>query len=233
MIKKAAEHHLLIDLHGSYKPTGYRRTYPNFITCEGVYGLENSRSVPKLNPEHNVTLPFTRMLVGPMDYTPGAFRNVKKEDHYRTHTNPVAIGSRCHQLAMFVVYDSPLQTVADHPAAYKGEPGAEFIKAVPASWDETIVLSGEIGNYIVVARRLKDKWYLGAMTDYSPRELEVNLDFLGVGDYQIKIFSDDAKTDDDPKHVCIKSKEVISSEKLTIKMVSGGGYAAILTPKNN
>ncbi|UCH09852.1 MAG: glycoside hydrolase family 97 protein [Fidelibacterota bacterium] len=166
VIKKAAEHHLVVDFHGSYKPTGIRRTYPNLLTREGILGLEHTKWSDRITPEHNVTIPFTRMLAGPMDYTPGAFQHVTRDEFEPRYDAPTAMGTRCHHLAMFVVYESPLQMVSDYPGAYRGEPGADFLKQVPASWDEIRVLSGVIGDYAVIARRQDRDWFIGAMTNW-------------------------------------------------------------------
>src|SRR3989442_734925 len=151
VLRTAAKHHLTVDFHGAYAPSGEERTWPNLLTREGILGLEYSKWSDRATPRHNVTIPFTRMLVGPMDYTPGAFRNVTVEAFAPRNDAPVAMGTRGHHLAMYVVYDSPLQMLSDTPAAYRGEPGADFLKVVPASWDETRVLDGRIGEYVVIA----------------------------------------------------------------------------------
>jgi alpha-glucosidase len=153
IVKKAAEHHLLVNFHGAYKPTGFRRTYPNLITREGVLGNEFNKWSRRVTPEHNCTLPFTRMLAGPMDFTPGGFLN-RSRAKFRTNVKPTEVmGTRCHQLAMFVVYDSPLCCVCDHPRNYKGQPGLEFLRVVPTVWDDTKVINGEVGKYITMARQ--------------------------------------------------------------------------------
>ncbi|MGH9340909.1 MAG: glycoside hydrolase family 97 protein [Acidobacteriota bacterium] len=226
--KKAAEHHLLVDFHGAYKPTGLRRTYPNLMTREGVLGLEHTRWSERITPPHNVTIPFTRMLAGPMDYTPGAFRNVTREQFQAQRRAATAMGTRCHQLAMFVVYESPLQVFADYPDAYRNKPGAEFLKVVPASWDETRAPAGEIGQYVVIARRAGDDWFIGAMTDWTPRSLELPLDFLEAGDYEATIYADAADSDINPVHLTVSRLTVRSSDSLKIEMAPGGGYAAHL-----
>ncbi len=172
-LQKAAKHKLLIDFHGAYKPTGIRRTYPNMMTREGIYGLEMSRGGTNVTPEHNVTIPFTRMLLGPMDYTPGGFLNVKRKDYIPGNHPPTVFGTRAHQLAMYVVYESPLQMVSDWPGAYRGTKGGEFLKSVPASWDKTITIDGKIGDYIILARKSGQKWYMGAMSDWKEDDYPV------------------------------------------------------------
>ncbi len=167
-----AKYNLMIDYHGCYKPTGMRRTWPNVITREGIYGLEQARAGGNLTPVHNVTIPFTRMLVGPMDYTPGSFNNVKRKDYVVYNEPPTAFGSRAHHLAQFVVYESPFQMVADWPGAYRQGKGSEFLKVVPASWDETYPVDGKIGEYVVLARKLGNDWFLGAMSDWKAIDIK-------------------------------------------------------------
>jgi len=230
VVKKAAEHHLLVDFHGAYKPTGFRRTFPNLITREGIMGLEYNKWSNRITPEHNVTIPFTRMLTGPMDYTPGAFRNVTKEQFKAQRIEPMAMGTRCHQLAMYVVYESPLQMLSDHPAAYRGQPGLEFLKVVPTTWDETKVLYGKIGEYVCIARKHGDDWFIGAMTNWDPRSLDIPLDFLGEGEYQATIFADGPGADRHPTRVSVTTTKVSAQDKLTANLAPGGGYAMYLSP---
>ncbi len=229
--ENAAEHHLLVNFHGAYKPTGIRRTYPNLITREGVLGLEYLKWSDKADPEHNVTIPFTRMLAGPMDYTPGGFLQVPREEFVPRRTEPRVLGTRCHQLAMFVVYESPLQMVADHPDAYRGELGEEFIRKVPASWDETRALQGEIGEYLVLIRRKGKTWYLGAMTDWSPRSLDIDLEFLDAEkEYRAHIFSDAEESGKNPQRLNYLVKDTGHDERIKIEMAEGGGFAAWFEP---
>ncbi|MCK5330079.1 MAG: glycoside hydrolase family 97 catalytic domain-containing protein, partial [Candidatus Marinimicrobia bacterium] len=230
VVKKAAEHHLLVNFHGAYKPTGIRRTYPNLITREGVMGLEHTKWSDRITPEHNVTIPFTRMLAGPMDYTPGAFQNVTSSDFEPQYQEPVAMGTRCHHLAMYIVFDSPLQMCSDYPTSYRDGDGADFLKIVPASWDETHVISGKIGDYIAIARRYDQDWYIGAMTDWDSRTLDLSLDFLGAGKYQCRIYSDGIDAEIYPKNIVTENILVTRSDRLSAQMASGGGYIAHLTP---
>ena len=230
MARSAADHRLMLNLHGAYRPTGLNRTWPNFLTQEGVLGAENNKWSRRITPTHNLVLPFTRMLLGPMDYTPGGFRNVAPEQFQASFLGPQVMGTRAHQLAMFVVYESPLQMVADSPDVYadgKGglAPGADFLSRVPASWDETRVLAGGIGEYIVVARRSGRDWYLGAMTNEQPRTLEVPLDFLPAADYQVTLWHDgDAATD-----VRREDRRIDAQHRtLTLKLSPSGGAAAHL-----
>ena len=231
VLAKAAENRLVVDFHGAYKPTGIRRTWPNLLTREGVLGLEYSRWSKEAEPEHNVTIPYTRMLVGPMDYTPGAFQNATGD--FRPDTvAPYSLGTRCHQLAMFVVYESPLQVLADAPVNYRKEKGLDFISQVPTVWDETRFVAGEIGEYIVLARKKDESWYLGAMTDWNPRQLEVPLEFLGDGSWKAKIWADGKRAERNPEDVSVSEAEVSAGENLAIELAPGGGYAAVFEPAN-
>lgn len=177
--REAAKHHLLVDFHGSYKPAGLRRAFPNVLTREGVPGLEHNKwSSEVATPEMALTLPFIRMVAGPMDYTPGAMINATKEQHHPVWNRPMSQGTRCQQLAMYVVFESPLQMLADSPSNYLREAEAmDFLSRVPTVWDETRVLKAKIADYVVVARRKGEIWYLAAITDWTPRDLEISLDF--------------------------------------------------------
>lgn len=226
---EAAKRRLLVDFHGSYKPTGFGRTYPNVLTREGVHGLENNKWASSVTPEHNVTLPFTRMLAGPMDYTPGAMINCTQKQFHPVWDKPASQGTRCHQLAMYVVYESPLQMLADNPSNFYKEPESmEFLKEVPATWDETKVLAAKVADYIIVARKNDGKWYIGGMTDWTPREIEIDLSFLDAGLHQMKIIKDGANAGKDATDIKVENKTVSSTDKMKIKMAPGGGWAAII-----
>jgi alpha-glucosidase len=231
ILKLAAEHHLLVDLHGAYKPTGLIRTYPNYLTQEGVMGAEYNKWSARMTATHNVTLPFTRMLLGPMDYTPGGFRNVAPRDFKIQNMGPYVMTTRAHQLAMFVVYDSPFACVADNPGAYRGQAGAEFLKVVPSSWDETRALAGEIGEYIVVARRHGQEWYVGAMTNEQKREIQMPLDFLGSGKYSVTLHADGAQPGDVITTTdSIAGGKLKGAKHLTLKLAPSGGSALRFVP---
>lgn len=230
LLRTAAEHQLMVDLHGAHKPTGIRRTYPHLLTLEGVMGLEHTKWSDLVTPEHNVIIPFTRMLAGPMDYTPGGFDHVLPEHFQARYTNPIVLGTRAHQLAMFVVYESPLQMVADHPSAYRGERGTEFLRHVPTTWDETRVLAGAIGDYIIVARRRGAEWYVGAMTDENARALPVPLDFLGDGRYGVTVYEDGPDAAQSPKDLRTRTLTLGAADTLALRLAPGGGAAVRLTP---
>lgn len=228
-VRKAAEHHLVVDFHGAYKPTGLRRTYPNLLTREGVMGMEYDKSSYRDTPEHDVTIPFTRMLAGPMDFTPGCFNNATREQFKPRDVNPMCQGTRAHQLAMYVVYLSPLSMVSDYPEIFDHLPEMEFIDRVPTVWDETKVVNGDPSKYISIARRQGDDWYLGAMTNWDAHDLEIPLRFLGSSDFEAKIFADGADADIVPTHVVISTKQVRAGDQLSLHLAKGGGAAVIFT----
>ncbi len=229
--RKAAEHHLLVDYHGAYKPTGFNVTYPNIITSEGVHGLENCKWAETVDPEHNVTLPFIRMVAGPMDYTPGAMINANKRNFRIVWSEPMSPTTRCHQLAMYVVYESPLQMLADNPSNYLKEPVCmEFLSAVPSTWDETKVFNAKVSDYIVLARRKGNFWYLGAMTDWTPRDFEIDLSFLPEGNYQIEIWQDGVNADRHAADFKKVSQIISNKSKVNIHLTPGGGWVAIVRP---
>lgn len=230
MLKKSAEHHLAVDIHGMYKPTGLWRTYPHFITQEGVLGLEYSKWSERCNPDHECTIPFIRMLAGPMDFTPGSFGNATKEQFKPVKIQPVSQGTRCHQLAMYVVYESPLQMLCDYPGRYRNQPGIDFLKVVPTTWNETKFINGEVGDYIAIARKNGDEWYVGCMTDWTPRELEIPLNFLSDSDFTAEMYGDAPDADKDANKVEIKQFLVTAKDKIKVKMAPGGGFAMRLRP---
>ncbi|MCY1720607.1 glycoside hydrolase family 97 protein [Prolixibacteraceae bacterium Z1-6] len=229
---ECAKRELLVDYHGAYKPSGLDRAYPNVISYEGVKGLENAKWSTLPDPEHNVTLPFIRMVAGAMDFTPGAMINANKKNFSIVFTEPMSPGTRCHQLGMYVVFESPLQMLADNPSNYYREPECmEFLSVVPSVWDDTKVLEAKVSDYIAVARRSGDSWYVGAMTDWDPRELELKLDFLGDGNYTMKVWKDGINADKHASDFAREEVTVTSSSKVKVKMAPGGGWAAIIQKK--
>lgn len=229
--RSAAAHHLMLDFHGSTKPTGIQRTWPNIMGYEAVVGMEQSKAGRRDNPRHHVMLPFTRMLPGLMDYTPGGFDNVTLEGFTPRMLNPEVMGTRSHHLAMYVVYESPFQMVSDHPSAYRNEPSFEFIKDVPTSWDQTKVLDGQPGEYITIARKSVDRWFVGAMTNEEERQLKIPLSFLGGGSYNATIYRDASDSGRQPKHVVIEEKEVGADDMLNFDLAPAGGAAIKFTPR--
>ncbi len=231
--EKAAEHHLMMDYHGATKPWGMERTLPNALSYEAVLGMENSKAGARDNPEYRVTIPFTRMLAGPMDYTPGGFDNVTRAEFEPRMEKPMVMGTRAQQLAMYVVYQCPFQMVSDWPGAYEGQRAFQFIKDVPTTWDETRVLSGRPGEFITIARRHGDEWFLGSMNTWEPRSLDVPLAFLGAGYYTAEIYADATDADRYPKHVAIGKRVVDSTTHLKVLLAPGGGYAARFLPQRS
>ena len=228
--KAAAAHRLMIDFHGAYKPDGLSRAWPNVITREGVMGAEYSKWSARITPDHDTMLPFTRMLAGPMDYTPGGFDNVTAAEFQPRNSKPMVMGTRAHQLALYVVFDSPLTMVSDYPEAYKAQKDFEFIKEVPASWDETVGVNGKVGEFVTVARRKGKDWYLGSIANWDGREASIPLEFLGPGEYIADIYSDAPDADLNPKHTVIEQRRVNASTLLKMKLAPGGGLAARFSP---
>jgi alpha-glucosidase len=229
--KECAKRKMLVDFHGDQKPATMTRTWPNLISTEGVRGMEWSKWSADSEPKHNVTLPFTRMFLGPMDYTPGAMRNATRTTFAAIHGQPMALGTRCQQLAMYVVFESPLQMLSDSPSNYLREPEImEFLGPVPTEWDETKVLDARIADYVVVARRNGKDWYVGAMTDWTARNLEIDLSFLPEGNFTMEAYQDGVNADryaSDYKKVTI---QVNRTTKVKLPLASGGGWAARIHP---
>ena len=236
IIKKAAEHHLIVDFHGAYMPTGVERTWPNFITREGVLGNEYSKWSYRITPDHCLTIPFTRMLGGHMDFTPGGFIHGTKETFQPGEQTglpyTMVMGTRCYQLAMLVVYESALQVICDSPYNYRKDPaGLDFLKIVPTTWDETKFLDGKVGDYIIVARKSGSDWYVGGMSDWTPRSLNVSFGFLGPGNFKAEIWKDAPDADKIPAHLVKESISLNSQVKKEINLAPGGGFVMQISPE--
>ncbi len=232
VLQVAARHHLQIQFHGFAKPTGLERTYPNLMNHEGVMNLEYLKWGNECAPPHNVTVAFTRMLAGAMDYHLGGFRSVTRAQFKPENFKPVVLGTRAHHLAMYVVFENPMPMLADAPTAYEGQPGFDFLKRVPTTWDETRVLSGKVGEHIVIARRKGDDWYLGAMTAWTPRKLKVELNFLKQGRYTVESWADEANATD-PNQITFTKRTVKSGKTLSLHLSSGGGQVVCIRPAMN
>ena len=230
----AAKYRMMVDFHGTYKPTGLHKTYPNVVNYEGVHGLEQMKwsatTVDQVT--YDVTVPYIRMMAGPMDYTQGAMRNASKSNYRPVNTEPMSQGTRCRQLAEYVVFYSPLNMLCDSPSNYmKEKECTEFIAAVPEVWDESRGLAGKVGEYIAIARRSGSDWYVGAMTDWSAREMTLDLSFLPEGSYQVELYKDGVNAD---RAACDYRKETTdlpSDRKINIKMAPGGGWVAKIALK--
>jgi len=227
LLKRAAEHHLMVDLHGAYHPTGLIRTYPHYLTQEGVLGAEYNKWSARITATHNVNLAYTRMLLGPMDYTPGGFRNVSPDKFEPRDRLPFVQTTRGQALGMFVVFDSPFAIVADSPDTYAESPeGLDFVSAVPTTWDEIRYLTGEIGQSIVIARRKGDEWWIGALNNETARTVKVPLAFLGKGAWKADVRQDGAT----PTSLAGSNPTLSATSTLTLKLAASGGAAARLTP---
>ena len=232
LARKAADYHLLLDFHGMHKPDGLQRTYPNVLNFEGVKGLENNKWTPNDDvPQYDTSLPFIRMLAGPMDYTPGAMRNATRSQFRPIGSNPMSQGTRCHQLATYVVFEAPLQMLCDNPTIYqKEQESTDFISAVPTVFDKTVALDGRVGEYVALARQKGDTWYVGALSNWDPRDLTLDLSFLGPGRYEAVVFRDGVNADRDATDYKREVISVSAQDKLPLKLSNGGGWAARIYP---
>ena len=232
--KKAADYKLLLDFHGMHKPTGIQRTYPNILNFEGVKGLENNKWT--LNddvPTYDCSIPFIRMMAGPMDYTPGAMRNATKSEFRPSHSNPVSQGTRCHQLALYTIFEAPLQMMADSPTAYMAaQESTDFIAKIPTVFDETVALNGQVGKFIVLARRKNTKWYLGVITNWNSRDITIDFSFLEKGKtFEADLFTDGLNAEKAAVDYKREKITVDSATKMTFHLASGGGLSAIIAAK--
>ncbi len=228
--KDAADRKMLIDTHGSYKPAGLGRMYPNYITREAAHGNEFNKWSAEQTPDHNLNLPFIRMVSGPIDYTPGAMRNAQKNNYKIIFDRPMSQGTRCHQLAMYAIYESPLQMLCDAPSLYKKEKESlDLIKQFPTIWEQTIVFDAKVGNYLSLARKNGDNWYLGAMTDWTSRKMRIPLDFLDEDQvYEIQLFVDGPNAERNAEDYLRKVYKVSSKDSLSFDVAPGGGMAAVI-----
>ena len=230
IIKCAAENHLMVDFHGAYKPDGIIRTWPNMITREGVMGNEYYKFSNKMSPEHNVKLAFTRMLAGQMDYTPGAFLNVTREQ-FKNQTPAVVWNTRAAELSKFVIYESPLTVVCDHPDNILNQPGSDFLKIVPTTWDDIKFVGGYPGDYVAIAKRTGDKWFLGVMNNSTGKTVELNVSFLPSGNYEAETWSDTKNSDKEPKEIKKSIVSIKSPGTFKVIMAKDGGFVGILNRK--
>lgn len=229
IVQEAAQHRLLVNFHGAYKPDGMERTYPNLLTREGVMGGEHYKFGKGMSPEHNITLAFTRMLAGPMDYTPGGFLNVTDEN-FKVQVPTLVTNTRCAELAKFIIYESPLTVIADHPKHILQQPGSDFLKIVPTVWDETRFIEGYPREYIVMAKRSGSKWFVGIMNNHSPKEINIDPSiFLPEGEYKLEEWKD-KNAETMPQQLKHKVTKLTEKSMLTIKVGESGGYVGIFTP---
>lgn len=228
-----ARHHLLLDLHGMFKPAGLQHTFPNVVNFEGVHGLEQMKwaelSVDQVT--YDVMLPFIRMVAGPMDYTQGAMRNASRTNYRPVFSEPMSQGTRCRQLAEYVIFTSPLNMLCDNPCNYEAEPECtDFIASVPTVWDESVPIDGRVGEYVLMARRRGDTWYVGGLTDWNSRTVSIDLSFLAPGSYEMALFADGVNADAVARDYRRTTATVDATSRPTIRMAQGGGFAMVLRP---
>lgn len=233
LAEKAAEHKLLIDFHGCYKPTGLQRTYPNVINFEAVYGLEYLKGDYPDMPRNDATIPFLRMLAGPVDYTPGAMVNATKDSYKGIWATPMSQGTRAHQIGLYIVMEAPLVMMADSPNNYRKEQETtDYIAQLPTTFDETVALAGEVGEYAAIARRKGDKWYVGAITNWTERDVTLDFSFLSQGLWKAEIFRDGVNADRNGNDYKVEERNIVSGEKVKIHMAPGGGWTAVISRVN-
>jgi len=222
-----AKYHLILDLHGTHKPAGLNRTYPNVLNFEGVHGLEQMKWRPAGFDQitYDVMIPFIRQVAGPMDYTQGAMRNATRENYYPSNSEPMSQGTRCHQLAMYIVLESPFNMLCDSPSNYMREPeSTSFIAQVPTVWDETVVLDGKVGEYIITARRKGDTWFVGGLNNWDARDVEVDLSFLSSGSHKAVLFKDGVNAHRTARDYKREEVSVSSAQPLKVHLAPGGGF---------
>jgi alpha-glucosidase len=225
MLQKAAKHKLHIQFHGAYKPTGTIRTYPNELTREGTLNYEVNKWDKRITPDHDLNIVFVRMIAGSTDYHMGGFRAVADSLFKVQYTRPLMLGTRCHMLGMYVVLESYLGMLCDYPAAYEGEPGFEFVKTVPTTWDETRVLDAVLHEYIIIARRKGADWYIGSINNHDSRTIEIPLNFLPEGEFNATIYTDAADVNEHPNNLVKRDQKVHAGDRLSLTMAGGGGTA--------
>lgn len=231
ILRAAAKHHILIQLHGIWKPTGLERTFPNLVNHEGALNLEYLKWSDRCTPEHNLKMAFTRLVAGRMDYHLGGFRAVPRDRFQARSVAPNVLGTRGHHLAMYVCFDNPNPMLADYPTAYEGQPGFDFLKTVPTWWEETRVLMGKVGEILVTARRKGSDWYLGGMSALRDRDLELPLNFLGKGNFEVALWSDGKDADIDPNQLVRTHSRLRSGEILKVHVARDGGFVAKISRK--
>ncbi len=225
----AARHQMLVDYHGMYKPAGMNRTWPNVLNFEGVWGLEQMKWTTEDIVEYDVTFPYIRMLSGPVDYTPGAMRNALKREFAPNNSNPVSQGTRARQVAEYVVFDAPFEMLCDNPSAYRKEQETtDFITAIPTVWDETRILQGTVGQYIVTARRSGTRWYIGGLTGWDARDLSLDLSGLVKGKHSAVLYRDGVNAARNATDYKIETVEVQSKKPLPVHMAPGGGFVLVI-----
>ncbi|MBI4583179.1 MAG: glycoside hydrolase family 97 protein [Planctomycetes bacterium] len=231
VLASAARHKLHVQFHGSYKPSGEQRTFPNLFNREGVLNLEYLKWSTLCTPDHNVNVAYTRQLAGPLDYHLGGFRSASRSRFEAREVSPYVLGTRCHHLALYVVYENPMPMISDAPRTYEGKPGFEFLVEVPTTWDETRFVAGEASEYLVVARRQGTTWYAGGITNWTPRQVTVPLGFLGSGPYEARLWVDGSPDEEQPNAIRTEQRPASAGESWTLDLAPGGGFVAAVRTK--
>ena len=226
--EECAKYKMVIDFHGAYRPDGLRREYPNILTREALIEFEFNGWANADNPDHHCTLPFIRNVAGPMDYIPGTMNNATQKDFRPNGDKPMGQGTRAHSLAMAVIVESPMQMLSDaQPLYYRERECTEFLTRIPVEWDEIVPLDGAIGDYVALARRNGTMWYVAAITDWTPRTMEINFDFLYEGKtYKMEIMKDGVNADTCANDYIKEVTEVKKGDRIKISLASGGGWVA-------
>lgn len=227
----AARHHLHVQIHGSSKYSGEQRTYPNLFNREGVLNLEYLKWSSLCTPDHSVNVAYTRGLAGPVDYHLGGFRSKSRAAFQPVPLSPVVLGTRCHHMALYLVFENPMPMLADRPDHYEGQAGFDFLCKMPTTWDETRFVAGEPGEYVILARRHGREWFLGGITNWTPRTLDVPLTFLGLGSYAATLYVDGSLDEERPNEISQVSKDLNPQSRLTISVAPGGGFVGRLAPR--
>ena len=223
---EAAKYHIIVDWHGSFTPAGLEQEYPNLMSYEGVLGLEQMGGC---RPENTVYLPFIRNAVGPADFTPGAMNNMQPEQYHSSRPNSASVGTRAFQMALYVVLESGVQMLADTPTRYyQNDDCTRFIASVPTTWDETRALEAKAGEYVVVAKRKGNKWFIGGITNGTPRDFQLRLDFLSAGQHRLTAFRDGLNADYQAMHYNKSEQTVTNGTTLSVHMAKNGGWAAVV-----
>ncbi len=231
ILAKAAKHHLFIQFHGSSKPSGLHRTYPNEFIREGTLNYETYKWNNDINADHDISMPFTRLLAGAADYHLGGFRSLPRSSFKAQFSNPYVTSTRCHMLAMYVVLESYLGMVCDTPPAYEGQPGFEYIQQLPNTWHESVVADAVVNEYVVIARRSKTDWFIGAINNSTTRTVSISLDFLDDGEYIADIYTDSKDAAQNPNLLEKNTKTVDKSQTIEVKMASDGGFVSRIRRK--
>jgi len=231
ILAKAAKYHLFIQFHGSSKPSGLHRTYPNEFTREGTLNYECYKWSKNINADHDIAMPFTRLLAGATDYHLGGFRSVPQSEFKIQYTNPLVTSTRCHMLAMYVVLESYLGMICDTPVSYEGQPGFDFLQAIPTVWDKTVVPHASVNEYVTVARQKDGEWYVGSLNNSKARTLDLSLDFLGSGNYKAVIYTDAADVDTNPNHLKKEERMVKAGDRISLPLAASGGSVIRIIPQ--